>query len=274
MIHSENDVHRTRVSGTSHPFTAAAHASDGKRHLLLAASGSVATIKIPNILAALSSYTSLSICVILTKSATKFLQGQSIEQPHIDSFRRYPNVHGVFLDEEEWIHPWKRGQSILHIELRRWAHILVIAPLSANTMAKITGGFSDNLLTSVVRAWDTTGDFDIPAPDGDAVNTNSDSDSAKVFSDKKRIIVAPAMNTAMWRHPITKSQIKILEKEWGIGPDEDDAEDGEDYEGWFEVLRPQEKELACGDTGDGAMKDWNEIVKVIEKRLYLELPDR
>ncbi|TGO44200.1 hypothetical protein BOTNAR_0899g00030 [Botryotinia narcissicola] len=242
MIHTGRDEHRTRVSGTSHPFTAADHASDGKRHLLLAASGSVATIKIPNILSALSHYPNLSICVILTKSATNFLQGQSIEQPHIDTFHRYANVQGVFLDEEEWIHPWKRGQSILHIELRRWAHMLVVAPLSANTMAKITGGFSDNLLTSVVM--DTNGEM--------------------VFSGKKRIVVAPAMNTAMWRHPVTKSQIKILEQEWGIGPD------GDEGEGWFEVLRPQEKELACGDVGDGAMKDWKEIVTVIEKRLKLE----
>lgn len=140
----------------------------------------------------------------------------------------------------------------------------MVAPLSANTMAKITGGFSDNLLTSVVRAWDTSGELEnspIPIPQkGESTNVNME----KVFEKKKRIIVAPAMNTAMWRHPITKSQIKILEQEWGIG------DEGEEGEGWFEVLRPMEKELACGDIGDGAMRDWKEIVKVIEKRLKLE----
>ena len=127
--------------------------------------------------------------------------------------------------------------------------MLVIAPLSANTLAKITGGFSDNLLTSVVRAWDTTGELE----DGEQ----------KV---KKRIVVAPAMNTAMWRHPITKRQIKVLEEDWGIC---EESVDVEEDEGWFEVLRPQEKELACGDVGDGAMKDWKEIVKVIEKNFGL-----
>lgn len=136
--------------------------------------------------------------------------------------------------------------------------MLVIAPLSANTMAKITGGFSDNLLTSVVRAWDTTGEVEVSAQGG--MDTNAETG----FGGKKRIVVAPAMNTAMWRHPVTKSQIKILEQEWGIGPD------GDEGEGWFEVLRPQEKELACGDVGDGAMKDWKEIVTAIEKRLKLE----
>lgn len=42
----------------------------------------------------------------------------------------------------------------MHIELRNWADVLLIAPLSANTLAKIAGGLCDNLLTCVVRAWD------------------------------------------------------------------------------------------------------------------------
>ena len=42
-----------------------------------------------------------------------------------------------------------------------------------------------------------------------------------------------------------------------------------DGDGWFEVLRPQQKTLACGDVGDGAMMEWTEIVKVVEERLGL-----
>lgn len=48
----------------------------------------------------------------------------------------------------------KEGHKILHIELREWAHLLVIAPMSANTLAKVSYGFLDNLLTNVIRAWD------------------------------------------------------------------------------------------------------------------------
>jgi len=227
----------------STPFTASAHANDGKKHLLLAASGSVATIKIVNIVQSLSHHPNLSIILILTQSATNFLAGQSAEQPHLQSLCSIKNVDHILLDEDEWIHPWKRGGGVLHIELRRWADILVIAPLSANTMAKIVGGFSDNLLTSVVRAWDTTGEIEGAGK-------------------RKRILAAPSMNTAMWRHPITKRQGRVLEEEWGVG------EDGKG-EGWFEVLRPMEKELACGDVGDGAMKDWREIVRIVEERLEL-----
>lgn len=255
MAGSGSDIQLSRYSG---PFIAADFYNDNTTHLLLAASGSVATIKIPNILSALSHHPNLSIRLLLTSSATNFLAGQSAEQPHLESLRNSRNVDGIYLDEEEWSHPWKRGQGILHIELRRWAHMLVIAPLSANTLAKITGGFSDNLLTSVVRAWDTTGLMQIT---GEATLP-----SAMRTGGKKRILVAPAMNTMMWRHPITKKQIAILEDEWGV---RDDIEGSGAGEGWFEVLRPQEKELACGDVGDGAMKDWNAIVKIVGKRLGL-----
>ena len=43
------------------------------------------------------------------------------------------------------------GDQVLHIELRRWADALVLAPLSANTLAKLAHGLCDNLLTCVVR---------------------------------------------------------------------------------------------------------------------------
>lgn len=59
-----------------------------------------------------------------------------------------------FQDEEEW-RQWKVvGDPVLHIELRRWADVLLLAPLSANTLAKVSNGLCDNLLTCVVRAWD------------------------------------------------------------------------------------------------------------------------
>ena len=66
----------------------------------------------------------------------------------------------------------------MHIELRRYCDLLLIAPLSANTMGKIANGLCDNLLTSLVRAWD--------------------------FKKPKPVIVAPAMNTMMYEHPLTQ----------------------------------------------------------------------
>lgn len=225
---------------------------DERIHLLLCATGSVATIKIPNIVRALSRHTNLSVRLIFTEAAKNFLQGQSAEQPSIEEIEALPNVDGVYFDEDEWSEPWVRGNKILHIELRRWADIMVIAPLSADSLAKITQGWSDNLLLSVVRAWDTTGELD---PVRDLVSFNIDSTKKPRT---KQILVAPSMNTAMWLQPITKKQVDVLHEEWG-------TKNG----GWFEVLLPMEKQLACGDVGGGAMKDWKEIVEVIEDRLGL-----
>ncbi|KIX04706.1 uncharacterized protein Z518_05576 [Rhinocladiella mackenziei CBS 650.93] len=222
---------------TAERFSAAAHARDGKHHILLAASGSVATIKIPQLAESLARHSNVSIRIVLTRSAEQFLQGQSAEQPALQSLLDIPNVDGIYHDEDEWSKPWVRSDKILHIELRRWAHVLLVAPLSANSLAKMTNGMSDNLLLSVIRAWDTTGLIDMR---------------------KRRIFVAPAMNTAMWRHPITKKQIKVLEEDWGNGED-----------GWVTVLRPMEKELACGDVGDGAMMNWAQIVEYIEAHLEI-----
>ncbi|KAI0479717.1 putative flavoprotein [Xylaria cf. heliscus] len=279
--------------------------------------GSVATIKLPNIIQALSKYPSsqLSIRVVLTPSASRFLAGQSKEQPTISGISSLPNVDAYvtshlcsrgkcrmkivmlrqhthlwqYIDADEWKVPWVRGAGILHIELRRWADLLVIAPLSANTLAKIVGGFSDSLLTSVVRAWDPWGEQDTnPAPATAASTPNGTNGATRNRRlNKRRIIVAPAMNTAMWRHPITAKQLRVLEEEWGVQktaapaqPDDGSVpggpptpqETGPSYDegdGWFEVLRPQSKVLACGDAGDGAMLEWSQIVTVIEDRLGL-----
>ncbi|KAF2635979.1 phosphopantothenoylcysteine decarboxylase [Massarina eburnea CBS 473.64] len=237
---------------TDDPYALPLH--DGKIHLLLCATGSVATIKIPNMIQALAKHTNISIRLIFTESARGFLRGQSAEQPSLQDIEGYANVDGIYFDQDEWREPWVRGNKILHIELRRWADIMVIAPLSANTLAKITQGWADNLLLSVVRAWDTTGELDpVDLPGLDRPREEGGEGVRRI----KRILAAPSMNTAMWKQPITDRQVKVLE-EWGVGNG-----------GWFEVLRPMEKELACGDVGGGAMKDWREIVEVIEERLGL-----
>ncbi|KAF6832556.1 phosphopantothenoylcysteine decarboxylase [Colletotrichum plurivorum] len=223
----------TNIGSPDPAAEVAASRSDGKKHLLLCGSGSVAVIKIHNIIDALSRHKNLSIRVILTAAATEFLRGQAAEQPSLEHIRGMPNVEAVHLDADEWQAPWRRGSSILHIELRRWADVMVVAPLSANTLAKVTSGFSDNLLLSVIRAWDFDGTVD---------------------GKRKKILVAPAMNTAMHAHPITAKQIKVLEEEWK----------------WFEVLQPGEKALACGDVGRGAMIEWTEIVRITEDRLGLD----
>ncbi|KAJ5560082.1 hypothetical protein N7513_002481 [Penicillium frequentans] len=226
-------------------FSAKQYRDDKKLHVLLAATGSVATIKLPNIAEALCRHPSISLRIIVTQSAERFLFGQSPEQPILDSLRQSKGVDAVYRDDDEWATPWTRGANILHIELRKWAHVLLISPLSANTMAKMSVGIADNLLLSVVRAWDTTGlvdqDFKLQKP---------------------RIFVAPAMNSAMWHQPITHQHLGVLQDQWGWSPT--------NPEGWVTVLPPIDKPLACGDVGSGGMMDWRDIVRNVEE--YLGLP--
>ncbi|CAM1509504.1 Fc.00g032430.m01.CDS01 [Cosmosporella sp. VM-42] len=232
QIQAGHDPHHEQLVRNSTTTLALAR-EDKKYHLLLAASGSVATIKLVQIIKGLATHKNLSIRLILTKAASHFLAGQSREQPTVSAVACLPNVDAVYTDHSEWAQPWKRGAPILHIELRKWADVLVIAPLSANTMAKMVNGMCDNLLTSVIRAWDVTGTVD---------------------GTKKKIIVCAAMNTAMYRHPVTASHLRRLE-EWG----------GDN--GWIEMLQPIAKELACGDVGEGAMISWEKIVEAIEAKI-------
>jgi len=245
------------TSTSSGAFRAQDYVNDSKIHLLIASTGSVATIKLPLILRTLSTKwkSQLSIRVILSKSALEFLHGQSTEQPHYTTLAQIDGVDGVYTDSDEWTNPaWTRDVPILHVELRRWADALLIAPLSANSLAKIVNGMADNLVTSVIRAWDTTGSIDLIRP--------SIGNVGRTKAGVKRIWVAPAMNTAMWSHPITAKQMKVLEEEWG-----------EENGGWFTILQPVSKVLACGDVGLGAMMEWTDIISSIESGLGLSLAE-
>ena len=62
------------------------------------------------------------------------------------TFEKEYDVKFYFDEDEE--KEWKENKLVLHIELRKWADIILLAPLSANTLAKITNGICDNLLVN------------------------------------------------------------------------------------------------------------------------------
>ncbi|KAJ6823174.1 phosphopantothenoylcysteine decarboxylase-like isoform X1 [Iris pallida] len=140
-----------------------------KPRILLAASGSVAAIKFESLCRSFCEWAEVK--AVATKSSLHFLDKSSLPRDVI-----------LYTDEEEWS-SWKKiGDGVLHIELRKWADLMIIAPLSANTLAKIAGGLCDNLLTCIVRAWDYN----------------------------KPLYVAPAMNTFMWNNPFTKRHLDTI----------------------------------------------------------------
>ncbi|OMJ25070.1 Phosphopantothenoylcysteine decarboxylase [Smittium culicis] len=138
-------------------------------NILLGLTGSVATIKLNDLVTDLNHAFSkkglrISIRVVATKAALFFL----------DTIPK-STEYELYTDADEWSAWHKKGDPVIHIELRKWADIMLIAPLDANTLAKLAAGLCDNLLTSTLRAWD--------------------------FSNP--VLVCPAMNTFMYTHKLT-----------------------------------------------------------------------
>jgi phosphopantothenoylcysteine decarboxylase len=203
--------------------------------ILVCVTGSVAAIKTTELLEKLGGR-GYEIRVALTSSADYFL-------PEWQQVRASDRI-GFYRDADEWPkNGWKRGDDVLHIELRRWADAMLLAPLDAHTLAKWANGLADNLVSSIIRAWD--------------------------FS--KPLLFAPAMNTLMWHNPLTRrhlSQILAdLDETW---PDSSRLASLESLIGQFSshqkpvrLIAPVEKTLACGDTGMGAMAGLDEIMEMV-----------
>lgn len=95
-----------------------------KPKILLAASGSVAAIKFDSLCRSFLEWAEVR--AVATKSAMHFIDKKTIPRDVV-----------LYTDEDEWS-SWKKiGDEVLHIELRKWADLMVIAPLSANTLAKV-----------------------------------------------------------------------------------------------------------------------------------------
>jgi phosphopantothenoylcysteine decarboxylase len=206
-------------------------------NVLLGVTGSVAAIKTPELFAELNRR-GHAVRIVATRAATYFFDSAAI-QPR--DGRRNPTV--ISLDEDEWPGDrYARGDAVLHIELRRWADVFVIAPLDANTLAKLSAGICDNCLTCVWRAWD-------PA---------------------HPVILAPAMNTLMWEHPLTRRHLRAIAIDSGTTdlPDNIDQDSiiplVNERSGSLRIVAPVSKALACGDVGVGAMASVGQVADAVE----------
>lgn len=110
--------------------------------------------------------------------------------------------------------------QIGHIERAQSVDGILVAPATANTLAKMAQGIADNVLLDVLLA-----------------------------SDPRRVIVCPAMNTAMWEHPATRQNIEKI-KGYGV------------Y-----VVDPDVGELACKTNGAGRLAPLDEILYAVERLL-------
>ncbi|KAJ9586199.1 hypothetical protein L9F63_020157 [Diploptera punctata] len=151
-----------------------------EKHVLIGCTGSVATIKLPLLLNKIFEKENdlpwkIKVKIVVSEHAKHFYTVSDV-----------PTNVPIYCDQDEWSSWTNRGDPVLHIDLSKWADVFVIAPLDANTLAKLAQGLCDNLVTCVARAWDTS----------------------------KPLLFCPAMNTRMWEHPITATHIETL-KSWG-----------------------------------------------------------
>ncbi len=172
--------------------------------ILLGISSSIAAYRIPNLVSQLKK-NGHEVKTLITGHSRAFVTPQALA---------VMSGNPCHTDEDEW----NNQSGVLHIELARWCDVFLIAPLSANTLAKLANGLCDNLLTSVVRA----------------------------LKDRP-LVVAPAMNTAMWDNPFTGEHLQKLA---GI------------YD--LHIIHPIAKVLADGEEGMGALAEDTTIIRAVE----------
>ena len=165
---------------------------------MLGVTGGVAAFKAPQLVRHWRSEAA-NVQVVLTPGAEKFVTPTTMQA-----------VSGRPVRTSLWDEAAEAAMG--HIELARWADLVVVAPATAHFMACLAQGLAPNLLTTLCLAVD--------AP----------------------ILLAPAMNQAMWRHPATQRNLATLRA------------DGRRFIG------PTEGSQACGDVGPGRMAEPEELL--------------
>ncbi len=179
----------------------------GKK-ILLGVTGSIAAYKSAHLIRLLIK-AGAEVKVIMTPSATDFISRLTL------STLSKNRVLVDLFDEDSWAN---------HVMLGRWADVMLIAPLSCNTLSKIAHGQCDNLLLAVY------------------------------LSATCPVIVAPAMDEDMWRHPATKRNIKEL---ISFGN---------------KVIPVEKGDLASGLVGDGRMAEPESIIRYVEENFFRSKP--
>jgi len=152
--------------------------------ILLGVTGGIAAYKAVEICRLLQK-AGAEVRVIMTKAATRF-----VGQATFAAITHHPAPADVFDDADQ----------TLHVRLARWADLMIVAPATANTIAKAANGIADDLVSStlLMRAG--------------------------------RLLVAPAMHTEMWQHPATQANIATLRERGAafVGPEEGELSIGDE----------------------------------------------
>jgi len=174
------------------------------KRVLLGVTGGIAAYKSADLVRRLQD-DGADVRVVMTRSAQEFITPLTMQ-----ALSNHP-VHLDLLNTET--------ESVMgHIELARWADVVLVAPATADFLARLTAGHGDDLLTTICLAAECG------------------------------LIVAPAMNQAMWAKPSTQHNKQLL-KQRGVS-----------------LLEPDVGVQACGETGAGRLMNVPEIVTALASR--------
>ena len=173
------------------------------RHIVLGVTGGIAAYKACDLTSRLVKC-GAQVRVVLTQNACRFVPPLTFE-----TLSGNPACVDTFAPRSE----------LEHIALAKWADAFVIAPATANCLAKLANGIADDLLTTTALA--------MTAP----------------------LLLAPAMNANMWRHPATRSNVMVLLSRGA------------------RTVGPGRGRLACGDDDVGRMAEPAEIVEALDTLL-------
>ncbi|HEX2181700.1 MAG TPA: flavoprotein [Rubrobacteraceae bacterium] len=146
--------------------------------VLVGVTGGIAAYKAPGVIRRLRE-AGHEVRVAATRAAFRFIPEETLAIAAGD------DVH----TDETW---WERSGRVEHVSLARWADLVVVAPATADAMARAAIGLGDDLL------------------------------SATILAGAKKVLWAPAMNPEMWDSPATRRNVETLEG-WGhrfVGPAE------------------------------------------------------
>lgn len=173
------------------------------KHIVLGITGGIAAYKSVMLLRLLTK-AGAEVQVVMTPNAKEFVNPVTFA-----SLSGKPVVSEFFTANT--------GEWHSHVDLGMWADLMIIAPATASTIAKMANGVADNMLITTY------------------------------LSAKEDVMIAPAMDLDMWRHPSTQRNIATLEKD-GVT-----------------IISPGSGQLASGLEGKGRMAEPEEIIKSVEK---------
>jgi phosphopantothenoylcysteine decarboxylase len=150
------------------------------KNIVLGVTGSIAAYKAAE-LASLLTKSGCDVRVVMTADAQRFITAVSLK-----TLSRHPVVTDLYDEVEGW--------QPTHIKLADEADLLLIAPATARTIARLALGLADDALSCVALA----------------------------LNPKAKVLVAPAMNGKMWLHPATQQNVATLKARGAefIGPEE------------------------------------------------------